>query len=67
MASYTRLVHSEEPRRISSDLLWWRDGTWTMLSPDIRDGKATLRINGELADIFRELATRPPGTESTTG
>jgi hypothetical protein len=67
MASYTRLVHSEEPGRISPDLLWWRDGTWTVLSPDIRDGKATLRINGELADIFRELTTRPPGTESTTG
>ena len=37
---------------------FWRNGTWTLLSPDA-DGTATVRVSGGLAAIVRELATRP--------
>lgn len=61
MARYTRLVHSEEPGPISPEVFWWREGTWTVLSPDRDDdGTPTLRVRGELAAILRELATRSP-------
>jgi hypothetical protein len=57
MARYTRLVHGEEAGPISPDLLWWRDGTWTLLS----QGTGTaLPINGELAATLRDLAGPEP-------
>jgi hypothetical protein len=59
MARYTRLVHIEEPGPISPHVLWWRDRTWTVLTQDADDGTTTLHINGELAAILRQLATRP--------